>query len=117
MKLYRTLIGAVAIAGLLAFASPASAQGRGHGGPGFRGRPGFVFHGRPGWGGPRIGFAIGFPFYGWGYPYGYPGYGYSYYAYPPPPPYGYAPARVYNGRVVTRHRDTKDAKDVQSEDK
>ena len=112
MKLYRTLIGAVAIAGLLAFAAPASAQGR------FHGRPGFVFHGRPGWGGPRIGFAIGFPFYGWGYPYGYPPYGYGYYVYPPPPPYGYAPEQVYNGRVVTsqQHRSTRDAKDVQSED-
>ncbi len=106
MKLYRALIGAVAVASLLAFASPASAQRRG--GPGFHGRPGFVFHGHRGFGGPRFGFAIGFPFYGWGYPYGYPAYGYGYYAYPPPY-YAYGPPPVYDGRVVTHtERNAKD---------
>lgn len=114
MKLYRVLIGAVAVAGLLAFASPASAQWHGRGGPGFHGRPGFGFHGRPGFGGPRVRFAIGFPFYGWGYPYGYPAYGYGYYACPPPY-YTYRQPRVYEGRVVT-HRD-RDAKDTPSYDK
>jgi hypothetical protein len=118
MKLYRTLIGAIAVASLFAVATPADAQRRFHGGPGFHGRPGFGWHGNRGWGGPRFGFAVGLPFYGWGYPYGYPAYGY--YAYPPPPPYGYgygyAPEQVYTGRVVTRHHDTRDAKDVQSEE-
>jgi len=109
MKLYKALIGAVAVASLLAFATPASAQRRG--GPGFHGRPGFVFHGRPGFGGPRVSFAIGFPFYGW---YGYPFYGYGYYAYPPPY-YAYGPPPVYDGHVVTRGE--RDAKDTPSYDK
>ncbi len=108
MKLYRSLIGAVAVAGLLAFASPASAQWHGRGGGGWHGRPGWGWHGHPGWryGGPRVGVAIGFPLWGWGYPYA---------------PYGYAPVyanrapQIYEGRVVTRQ--PVDAKDVSSQGK
>lgn len=123
MRYCRSLIGAVAVATLLAFASPASAQRYGHGGGGWHGQPGSGWHGYPGWGrygypgrgwygypgwrygGPRVAFAVGAPFWGWGYPYGY---GYYPYAYAPV----YAP-QVYQGRVVTRQQPV-DAKDVPS---
>src|SRR4029453_17000238 len=111
MRLCRSLIGAVAVLTRLAFASPASAQRRGHGGGGgWHGRPGWGWHGHPGWrwGGPRVAFGIGVPFWGWGYPYAPYGYGYYPYAYAPV----YAP-RVYEGRVVTRQQPV-DAKDVSS---
>jgi hypothetical protein len=111
MKLCRSLIGASAIAILLAFASPASAQRHGHPGGGWHGRPGWGWYGHPGWrwGGPRVAIGIGAPFWGWGYPYA--PYGYGYYAYPPP--YAYGAPQVYQGRVVTRH--PVDAKDVSSQ--
>ena len=116
MKLCRSLIGAAAIAGLLAFATPASAQRHGHGGGGWHGHPGGGWHGHGwGWGGPRVAFAVGVPFWGWGYPYAPYGYGY----YPGYYPYGYAPVyaqpQVYEGHVVSR-RHAVDAKDVQSQD-
>ncbi len=112
MRLCKSLIGVAAIATLLAFASPASAQRHGHGNGNWHGHPGWGWHGNPGWrwGGPRVAFGIGVPFWGWGYPYG--GYGYGYY------PYAYAPAyapQVYEGRVVTRQHSV-DAKDVSSRD-
>ncbi len=108
MRFGRSLIGAVAVATLLVFASPASAQGHGRGGAGWHGRPGW--HGGPGWGwgGSRVGFAIGVPLWGWGYPYAPYGYGYYPYAYAPV----YAP-QIYEGRVVTRQQPV-DAKDVSS---
>jgi hypothetical protein len=111
MKVYRSFIGAAAVAMLLAFASPASAQWRGHGGGGWHGRPGWGWHGHSGWrwGGPRVAIGIGVPFWGWGY-YPYAPYGYGYYAYPPPPP------QVYEGHVVSQHEPV-DAKDVSSQDK
>jgi len=123
MKLAKGLIGALAVAGLLAFGSPAMAQmrhgGGGHGGGNWHGG-GNNWHGHSGWHGhgTRFAFAVGFPFWGWGYPYGYGyyPYGYGYYAYPPPPPYGYAQGPVYNGRVVSNHSTHQDAKDVQSSD-
>ena len=113
MRLCRSLIGAVAVMTLLAFASPASAQRHGHGGWGWHGRPGWGWHGHPGWrwGGPRVAFAVGVPFWGSGYPYAPYGYGYYPYAYAPV----YAP-RVYEGHVVTRQQPV-DAKDVSSRDK
>ncbi|MGB8342409.1 MAG: hypothetical protein WCE51_12530 [Chthoniobacterales bacterium] len=115
MRLWKSLIGTVAVATLLAFASPASAQWHGHRG-GWHGRPGWGWHGYgyrygyPGWrwGGTRVAFAVGVPFWGWGYPYAPYGYGYYPYAYAPV----YAP-QVYQGRVVTRQQPV-DAKDVQS---
>ena len=123
MKLVKGLIGALAVAGLPAFGSPAMAQmrhgGGGHGGGNWHGG-GNNWHGHSGWHGhgTRFAFAVGFPFWGWGYPYGYGyyPYGYGYYAYPPPPPYGYAQGPVYNGRVVSHHSTHQDAKDVQSSD-
>ena len=118
MRLCRSLIGAVAVMTLLAFAPPVSAQR--HGGGGWHGRPGWGWHGRPGWGwrghpgwrwgGPRVAIGVGVPFWGWGYPYAPYGYGYYPYAYAPV----YAP-RVYEGHVVTRQQPV-DAKDVSSRD-
>ena len=114
MKLIRGSIAAVAVAGLLAFTSSASAQWHGHGGGSGHGHGGW--HGHPGWGGPRFGFAIGFPFFGWGYPaYGYPAYGYGYGCPYPPPYYAYCQPPSYTGRVVSHG--SRDSKDVQSEDK
>jgi len=112
MKLCKSLIGAAAVATLLAFASPASAQR--HGGGGWHGHPGWGWHGHPGWrwGGPRVAIGIGAPFWGWGYPYAPYAYGYYPYAYGPT---AYAPPRVYEGRVVTPQRPV-DAKDVSSQD-
>jgi hypothetical protein len=111
MRFCKSLIGTTAVATLLAFASPASAQRHGHGG-GWHGRPGWGWHGHPGWrwGGPRVAIGIGVPFWGWGYPYAPYGYGYYPYAYAPT----YAP-QVYEGRVVTRQQPV-DAKDVPSRD-
>ena len=110
MRFYKSLIGAAAVATLLAFASPASAQR--HGGGGWHGHPGWGWHGHPGWrwGGPRVAIGIGAPFWGWGYPYAPYGYGYYPYAYAP----AYAP-QVYQGRVVPRQQPV-DAKDVPSQD-
>lgn len=107
MKLDRALIVAFAGAALLAFAPPADARGRGHGGfpaaSHWHGNPGFGWRGHPGWGwhGNARFFVGGFPRWGWGYPYGYPPYGYSYYGYAPPPYYSYGSPPVYEGRVVT----------------
>ena len=126
MRLCRSLIGAVAVATLLAFASPASAQRHGHPGNGWHGHPGWGWHGHPGWGwhghpgwgwhgypgwgGPRVAFAVGGPLWGWGYPYGY-----GYYPYAYAPVYAYRAPQIYEGRVVTRQ--PVDAKDASSRGK
>jgi hypothetical protein len=125
MKLGRVFIVAFAGAGLLAFAAPANAQWRGHGGfPaanrwqghagwGWRGRPGWGWRGHPGWHG-NVRFVVGgFPRWGWGYPYWYPPYGYAYYGYPPPPYYSYGSQPVYNGRAATNSS----GKDFSGQDK
>lgn len=124
MRPGKSLIGALAVAGLLVFASPASAQRHGgggwhgHPGGGWHGHPGWSWHGHPGWGwhgypgyryyGPRVAFAVGAPFWGWGYPYA----PYGYYPYAYAPGYAYRAPQVYEGRVVTRQ--PVDAKDVSS---
>ena len=113
MKLGRALIVAFAGASVLAFAAPAKAQRRGHGG--FAGAT--SWHGRPGWGWHgghgNVRFVVGgFPRWGWGYPYWYPPYGYAYYGYPPPY-YSYGSQPVYEGRVVTKES----GKDFSSQDK
>ena len=115
MRLCKSLIGAVAVATLLAFASPASAQRHAPGGGGWHGRPGWGWHGHPGWrwGGPRVAFGFGVPLWGWGYPYA--PYGYGYYPYAYAPVYSSGAPKIYEGRVVTRQ--AVDAKDTSSRDK
>ena len=119
MKIGKLLVLAAAAVGLFAFAAPANAQMRGHGGVAAAGWHGGAWHGHPGHGGPwwhghpgwgwrgNIAFGFyGYPYWGWGYPYGYYGY-----PPPPPPPYygGYGGnEHVYDGHVVHQQRDGKD---------